>query len=78
MNAPSGREMILAEEDYCYGSGPIRIRVEKIDRVPVDYHGEAFYRVEGVQLNATGAEVARREILVRGRRLQRPAGPVQR
>jgi hypothetical protein len=55
---------------WCYGQGPIRVRVERIDRAnPVRYDGENFYRVEGMQVSPTGAELGRREVLVCGRRL---------
>jgi hypothetical protein len=65
---------VIPEADYCYGRGPLKIRVDWIDRAdPVRYDGENWYRVQGVQLSSTGAEIGRREILVRGRRL--PATP---
>lgn len=76
MSAPQRRELILAEDDYCWGSGPLRIRVEKVDPEPVQYHGDVFYQVEGVQLSTTGAEIGRRQALVRGRQLQRPAADI--
>jgi hypothetical protein len=70
MTPPDARPLVLAEVDYCYGTGQITLRVERIDRAnPVRYDGENFYLVTGVQLTPSGAELGRREVLVRGRRL---------
>lgn len=70
MDAAAGRVLLLGEPDYCYGEGPLRIRVDRVDRAnPVRYDGDTWYRVEGVQIGSTGVEVGRREVLVRGRRL---------
>lgn len=64
------RPLVVGEADYAYGVGELHLRVERIDRAhPVNLHGDTFYRVEGIQLTARGAELGRREVLVRGRRL---------
>jgi hypothetical protein len=63
----------FAEADYCYGAGPLVIRVERVDWArPVAYDGENWYEVEGVEVAADGREIGRRQALVRGRRLAAP------
>ena len=58
------------ESDYCYGTGPLTMRVERIDWTrPVLYDGENWYEVDGTELASDGREVGRRQALVRGRRL---------
>ena len=70
MAALEGKVMIFPEPDYQYGRGPLRLRVDRVDRIhPAHYDGENWYPVEGVQLDAAGHELGRRNILVRGRRL---------
>jgi hypothetical protein len=60
----------FAESDYCYGTGPLLMRVEHIDwNRPILYDNENFYTVDGVEMTADGREVGRRQALVRGRRL---------
>jgi hypothetical protein len=70
MTTPAGNVVVLLEPDYAYGTGVLRLRVEHVDRAdPVDFHGEPWYRVQGMQLSTVGAELGRREVLVRGWRL---------
>jgi len=70
---PAGNVLTLAEADYRYGVGPLRIRVERVDRNhPATYEGEVWYPVEGVQLRSDGAELRRREVLVKAARLVVP------
>jgi hypothetical protein len=70
MTAPAQRVLIVAEPDDCLGRGPLKIRVERIDRThPVWRDGENWYRVEGAQLASDGDEIGHRRVLVRGRRL---------
>ena len=70
------RVLVLSEADYRYGAGPLRIRVERIDRAnPARYDGEVWYPIEGVQITGDGADVRRREVLVRATRLLFPAEP---
>jgi hypothetical protein len=67
---------VFGEADYCYGSGPLTLRVERIDWAsPVWYDGENWYQVEGVEIDATGREFGHRQVSVRGRRLPTPPGP---
>jgi hypothetical protein len=70
------RVLVLAEADYRYGVGPLRIRVERIDRAnPARYDGEIWYPIEGIQVTGDGTELRRREVLVRANRLLFPAEP---
>jgi hypothetical protein len=63
----------FAEADYCYGVGPLTIRIERIDwAAPVLYDGENWYEVHGVEIGMNGTVVGRRQALVRGRRLPPP------
>jgi hypothetical protein len=60
----------FAETDYCFGTGSLAIRVDRVDwNRPVQRDGENWYEVEGVELTADGREIGRRHALVRGRRL---------
>jgi hypothetical protein len=67
---------VFAEPDYCYGIGPLTLRVEHIDWAnPVRYDNETWYNVDGVQVDRNGTECGRRRVLVRGRRLPVPPAP---
>lgn len=60
------------EEDYCFGSGPLRLRVERVRwDSPVDYHDDLWYEVDGVEVSSTGQEVGRRRVLIRASCLTR-------
>ena len=67
-----GKVIRLSEPDYCYGQGSLTIRLERVDRAhPVQYDGDTWYHARGVQIGYNGAEIGRREVLIRGRRLPR-------
>ena len=71
--AESGQASVFAEPDYCYGSGPLTLRVEHVGwEKPVLYDGEDWYPVEGVEIAHDGTELGRRQVLIRGRRLSPP------
>jgi len=60
----------FAESDYCYGTGSLWMRVERIDwSMPVDYNGDTWYEVDGIEMTQDGREIGRRQALVRSRRL---------
>ncbi|MGI5240311.1 hypothetical protein [Dactylosporangium sp. CA-139066] len=62
--------LTLPEQDYLYGSGPLRLRVEHVDvDRPFAYDGEDWYGVSGVQLDHAGADLHAVQVLVRGRRI---------
>lgn len=71
VTAVRGDIITLLEPDYQYGVGPLRLRVECVDKArPIVYEGEYWYPVDGVQLGADGTEMRRRQVLVRGSRLR--------
>ncbi len=58
------------QSDYCFGAGPLWLRVERIDwDNPVNYNGDMWYEVHGVEVSSTGQLVGRRQSLVRAQRL---------
>jgi hypothetical protein len=60
----------FAEVDYCYGEGPLWMRVERVDWAnAVHQDGSIWYEVEGMELTPDGREVGRRRALVRAQRL---------
>ena len=62
--------LLLDERDYQYGRGPLRIRIDHVDRAnPISYDGETWFHVTGVQITRDGAAAGPRQVLVRGRRL---------
>ena len=69
----AGNVVAIQEPDYQYGVGVLYLRVERVDRAnPVRYDNEPWVWVEGVQVTAGGAEIGRRSVLVRARRLPPP------
>ena len=69
-STPLAPVLEFAESDYCYGTGPLLMRVEHIDwNRPVLYDNENFYQVDGIEITSDGREIGRRQALVRGRRL---------
>jgi len=60
----------FAETDYCYGVGPLRMRVDRIDwERPVPIEGDTWLEVEGTVVDLAGREGARRQVLVRAGQL---------
>ena len=60
----------FSEADYCYGTGSLTMRVERVNWAePVQYEGENWYEIDGVEVASDGREIGRRHVLVRGRRL---------
>ena len=60
------------EADYCFGSGPLRLRVERVHwDHPVEYRGDLWYEVDGVEISNLGQHVGRRSVLIRARCLTR-------
>ena len=58
----------FSESDYCYGSGPLTIRLERVDWArPVRYDGENWYEVDGIEVAFDGRDIGRRRALIRGR-----------
>ena len=66
----------FAESDYCYGIGALTIKLDRIDwDRPVPFEGDTWLEVEGIVIDGAGREGARRQVLVRARRL--PPRPVR-
>jgi hypothetical protein len=60
MAVAAGKLITIQDADYVYGTGDLRLRAKRVDRTnPVTYLGEIWFRVEGVQLTASGAEIGR-------------------
>ncbi|WP_229068497.1 hypothetical protein [Actinoplanes sp. DH11] len=58
------------EKDYCFGSGPLWLRVERVDwKSPVQFHDDVWYEVDGVEVSSTGRHIGRRRVLIRAQRL---------
>ena len=63
----------FAAEDYCFGIGPLWLRVERVHwDAPVDYSGDTWYQVDGMEVSTMGLDVRRRRVLVRAQRLTMP------
>jgi hypothetical protein len=71
-----GRVLELAENDYRYGAGTLKIKVERVDRDhPVRSDGEDWYPIDGIRIGYNGVELDRQLVLVRARRIPAPNGP---
>jgi len=56
----------FAESDYCYGIGPIRLRLQRVNWAqPIPHEGDMWFGVRGVVIDRLGREGAVREMLVR-------------
>ncbi|GAB1643653.1 hypothetical protein KRMM14A1259_40760 [Krasilnikovia sp. MM14-A1259] len=64
---------VFAETDYCYGQGPLTLKVDRVEWAkPVPHDGDTWLEVEGVVIDPAGREGARRQVLVRALRLPAP------
>jgi len=62
--------VVLADQDYRFGVGPLILRIEQIDQAnPIPYDGEDWITVHGTELRHDGTELGRRAVLVRSTRL---------
>lgn len=67
---PAGTIWTFAEEDYRYGIGPLRLRIDRIlAGTPVHQDGDLWYEVEGVEVSDQGRIVGPRRATVRASRL---------
>ena len=65
----------FAESDYCYGVGPIRLRLVRVDFTkPIPHDGDTWIGVRGIVVDRAGREGAEREMLIRAGRV--PVPPV--
>lgn len=66
MTEAGGTVVVLAEADYRYGRGPLRLRVDDVDRAgAVDLDGERWVPVAGVQVREDGTPMAAVRVFVR-------------
>jgi hypothetical protein len=73
LSVPPWPAQVFEETDYCYGIGPLVIRVDRVEWTkPVPYEGDTWLEVEGVVVDPAGRTGARRQVLVRAERLAAP------
>ncbi|MDT5041897.1 MAG: hypothetical protein QOE51_2882 [Actinoplanes sp.] len=73
LSAPAGQVYVFAECDYCYGIGPLALRVARVEwHRPVPLEGDTWLEVEGVVIDPSGHEGPRRQVLVRAGQLPAP------
>lgn len=64
---------VFAEVDYCYGIGPLTLRVHRVEWAkPIPYEGDTWFEVEGTVIDKAGREGSLRQVLVRAGRLPHP------
>ncbi|MDY7087828.1 MAG: hypothetical protein SYR96_22315 [Actinomycetota bacterium] len=67
---PRGTIRTFAEEDYRYGTGPLRIRIDRVlAGAPLQHDGDLWYEVEGVEVSDQGRVIGPRRATVRASRL---------
>ena len=70
MADPTSAVLLVQEADYLYGVGPLSLRVEHVHYAdPQQYDGDVWLRVDGTQIGRRGAELGRRSVMIRARRL---------
>lgn len=63
--------LILAEADYRFGAGTLRLAVTRVRwNAPQRDDGDVWYEVDGTELTSDGRQVGPRSALVRGNRLR--------
>jgi hypothetical protein len=73
LSVPGRTVQEFAEPDYCYGIGPLTLQVDRVEwGHPVPHEGDTWLEVEGIVIDPAGREGARRQVLVRARRLPEP------
>jgi hypothetical protein len=63
------RTLILAEPDYMYGAGTLRLRVERVSTRRFLYDNDLWVMVEGVEIGWDGAPRDLRKVAVRASEL---------
>ena len=61
----AGDILRIAETDYCYGNGPLTLRITRMGADPADYPALEWLGLTGVELGPDGAEGPLRHVLVR-------------
>ncbi len=73
VGAPRWSVYAFAEADYCYGIGPLTLRVRRVEWAkPIPYEGDTWLEVEGTVIDQSGREGSQRQVLVRARELPHP------
>ncbi len=66
VSGAANAELQVAEADYRYGTGTLRMRVERIDRSgEVELDGDVWLPVHGIRLRSNGTEVGEVQVFVR-------------
>ncbi|XVU29647.1 hypothetical protein ACQPZJ_21975 [Actinoplanes sp. CA-054009] len=66
----TGQIWTFAEADYRFGSGPLRIRIDRVlASAPIQQDGETWYEVEGIEVNDQGQVIGPRRATIRASRL---------
>ncbi|MEO3742440.1 hypothetical protein [Plantactinospora sp. B5E13] len=72
--APAAGDVLrFAESDYCYGVGPLVLRVTKVGADLDRYPQLEWLSLRGVELRQDGSSGPERQVLVRTSALFRPA-----
>jgi hypothetical protein len=58
-----GQVVTIPEAHYCYGTGPLRLRVTQVEENPPP--GVEWLRVKGVEIRWDGTDGDDRDVLVR-------------
>ncbi|GAB2577740.1 hypothetical protein Aab01nite_11190 [Paractinoplanes abujensis] len=67
---PAGTVWTFAEEDYRYGVGPLRIRLNRVlAGSPLQHDGDLWFEVEGIEVTDQGHVIGPRRATIRASRL---------
>jgi hypothetical protein len=69
-NPSSGQTWTFAEADYRFGSGPLRIQIDRVlASSPIQQDGDVWYEVEGTEVTDQGQVIGPRRATIRASRL---------
>ncbi|MEV4509248.1 hypothetical protein AB0K00_09860 [Dactylosporangium sp. NPDC049525] len=71
MSAAVSQTLILAERDYMYGAGTLRLRVERVSTHRFIHDNDTWVMVEGAEIGWDGAPRDLRQVAVRASVLSR-------
>ncbi|MGI5238536.1 hypothetical protein [Dactylosporangium sp. CA-139066] len=71
MSAAVSQTLILAERDYMFGAGTLRLRVESVSTHRFIQDNDMWVMVEGVEIGWDGAPRDQRQVAVRASELSR-------
>jgi hypothetical protein len=69
VSAVVSQTLILAEPDYMYGAGTLRLRVERVSTRQFLHDNDTWVMVEGVEIGWDGAPRDLRQVAVRASQL---------